>query len=513
VSARAEEARRLLAELAARGVRVRRLCTDSRAIEPGDAFLAFPGERTDGRRFIADALARGAAAVLREAAEINGVRHEEINGVRHDKNIVSDPIYPVENLRALAGPLADLVFGRPSEKMTVVGVTGTNGKTSVSQWIARALEAAGTRCAVIGTLGSGFPDHLEESANTTPEPVALHASLARFLGAGARACAMEVSSIGLDQGRVEGVAFASAVFTNLTRDHLETHGTMEAYGEAKARLFAMPGLGAAVLNLDDPFGRTLAARLAGSGVRRIGYTLGREGPRPPCVEELFAAREILAGPNGLRFRIEAPAGGATIDTGLLGRFNVSNLLAVAAALCASGVAFSRAAELLGKLPSPTGRMQAIGGAGAPMAVVDYAHTPDALEQALGALREVARARNGRLACVFGCGGDRDRGKRAQMGEVAARLADRVILTSDNPRSEDPRAILDQIRVGAVTDAIVIEDRARAIAFALGEAGLCDVVLIAGKGHESWQEAGGVRRPFSDAAHARAALEARGGGAA
>ncbi|GAB4179013.1 MAG: UDP-N-acetylmuramoyl-L-alanyl-D-glutamate--2,6-diaminopimelate ligase [Rhodocyclaceae bacterium] len=493
MSARLEEAGRVLARLAARGLRIRRLCADSRRVVPGDLFLAQPGSRCDGRQYAAEAVARGALAVLREAGG--------------EPVALAVPVIEVEDLRGLAGPLAHLVCGRPSERMTVVGVTGTNGKTSVCQWIARILDATGTRCAVIGTLGSGFPGCLEETANTTPGPIEVHESLARFLDAGARACAMEVSSIGLDQERVAGVAFRCAVFTNLTRDHLEYHGTMQRYGEAKARLFSMPGLRAAVLNLDDPFGRTLAARLAGSGVRCIAYTLDEKAAAGQ--EECFVAREVEARADGLRLRVASPAGEAVIDSRLIGRFNAYNLLAVLAASHACGIPFAAAVRAMRTLVPPEGRMQALGGSGRPLAVIDYAHTPDALEQALGALREVARARGGRLACVFGCGGDRDPGKRPQMGEVAARLADRVILASDNPRSEDPRAILEQIRAGAGPDAIVIEDRAQAIAFALAGARAADVVLIAGKGHESYQEAGGVRRPFSDACEARAALAAWG----
>lgn len=493
MSAGLAEARRVLDELSGLGVRAQRLCADSRLVQPGDVFVACPGEHADGRRFIGEAQQRGAAAVLWE------------DGGHRAQVPLRVPGIAVADLRALSGYLAHLVHGRPSERLSVVGVTGTNGKTSVSQWIARGFEAAGRRCAVIGTLGSGFPDALDETANTTPEPITLHASLARFLAGGARACAMEVSSIGLDQGRVNGVAFECAVFTNLTRDHLEYHGSLEAYGAAKACLFQAPGLRSAVLNLDDALGRALAARLRGSGVRRVGYTLAGEAVRENGVDELFEARSVATGANGTRFTMAAHAGEAAIDTPLIGRFNVSNLLAVAAALCACGTPFAQAVRALHTLASPAGRMQHIGGTDCPLAVVDYAHTPDALEQALTALREVAGARGGRLVCVFGCGGERDPGKRAQMGAVAARRADRVILTGDNPRSEDPRAIVEQIRSGAGPDAIVIEDRAEAIARALACADATDVVLIAGKGHECYQEAGGVRRPFSDAEQARSAL--------
>ncbi len=494
MSAGLPEARRVLDELSRLGVRAKRLCADSRLVQPGDVFVAYRGEHADGRRYLGEAQARGAAALLWDDGD-----------PRVQQVPLRVPGLAVADLRALAGYLAHLVYGRPSQRLSVVGVTGTNGKTSVSQWIARGFEAAGRRCAVIGTLGSGFPDALADTANTTPEPITLQASLARFLADGASACAMEVSSVGLDQGRVNGVEFACAVFTNLTRDHLEYHGSFEAYGAAKARLFDAPGLRCAVLNLDDALGRELAARLRASGVRRIGYTLAGEAVREDMVEERFEARCVATGATGTRFTMAAHAGEAAIDTPLIGRFNVSNLLAVAAALYACGMPFAQAAGLLHTLASPAGRMQRIGGTDGPLAVVDYAHTPDALEQALLALREVAEARGGHLVCVFGCGGERDPGKRAQMGAVAARRADRVILTDDNPRSEDPRAILEQIRAGAGSDAIVIEDRAEAIRRALASAGTADVVLIAGKGHERYQEAGGVRRPFSDAGEVRSAL--------
>jgi UDP-N-acetylmuramoyl-L-alanyl-D-glutamate--2,6-diaminopimelate ligase len=489
------EAQRVLDELQRQGVTAKALCADSRAVAPGDVFVAYPGARADGRRFMADAAARGAAAVLWE-------RHGHAG-----EPAIALPNVAVDDLQALSGWIAHLVYGRPSERLWTVGVTGTNGKTSVSQWIAQAFERLGRSCAVIGTLGCGFPGRLEESPNTTPDALTLHRLFAGYLEQGAQAAAMEVSSIGLDQGRVNGVHFDVAVFTNLTRDHLEYHGSMEAYGAAKERLFATPGLKAAVLNLDDALGRRIARDLAGRGVQVTGYTLRGEAAHGADI--VLAAENIAATPRGLRFTAATPQGRADIHAALVGEFNVANLLAVLGALLASGIPLDRAAAVLRGLTSAPGRMQALGGEGAPLAVVDYAHTPDALEQALSALAGTAAARGGRLVCVFGCGGNRDPGKRPLMGEAAARRADAVILTSDNPRDEDPQAILADIARGA-PGARIIADRAEAIRAAIAEADARDVVLIAGKGHETYQEIAGRRLPFSDVDCAAAALAARGG---
>jgi UDP-N-acetylmuramoyl-L-alanyl-D-glutamate--2,6-diaminopimelate ligase len=410
----------------------------------------------------------------------------------------------VDGLRQASGWLAHLVHGRPSEALWMAAVTGTNGKTSVTQWIARCLTNLGRRCAVVGTLGNGFPGALAESPNTTPDALSLHRDLASYLAQGAQAAAMEVSSIGLDQGRVEGVQFDVAVFTNLTRDHLDYHGSMEAYAAAKARLFEARELRHAVLNLDDPFGRELANRLSGSTTQRIGYTL-----QPAVVgvdiDLLLAARRVAATPTGLHFTAATPWGEAHVDAPLVGRFNVSNLLAVLATLLASGVSLADAEAQLAQLVPPPGRMQMQGGSGEPLVIVDYAHTPDALEQALAALRETAEVRGGKLVCVFGCGGDRDPGKRPLMGAAAAKLADKVIVTSDNPRSENPDAIIAEVLAGAGCDAGALRDRAAAIEQAVAWAAAQDVVLIAGKGHETYQEIQGRRLPFSDLDHAAAAL--------
>jgi UDP-N-acetylmuramyl-tripeptide synthetase len=479
----------ILEQLGQQGVVPSRLAVDSRRVQHGDVFLAFPGAHVDGRDFIAQALANGAAAVIAEA------------GAKVQLPSCAAPIIEATGVAAMSGEIAHLVYGRPSEKLWLAGITGTNGKTSVSQWIAQALAAMGQRCAVVGTLGNGFLDALDESPNTTPDAVTLHAALADYLRRGAKACAMEVSSIGLDQGRVNGAAFDVAVFTNLTRDHLEYHGSMEVYAAAKERLFMQAGLGAAVLNLDDPFGRELAGRLRGR-LPTLGYTLG--AATADC-DQLLQAENLRMGQAGIEFDVL----GATVAAPVVGRFNASNLLAVAGALLSRGESLDAVVAALRALRPPPGRMQALGGQGGqPLVIVDYAHTPDALEKALGVLRETATARGGQLFCVFGCGGERDPGKRPQMGALAEALADRVIVTSDNPRGEDPQAIIDAILGGMKGAPAVQADRARAVAEAVIAADAPDVILIAGKGHEPYQEVAGVRHAYSDLATAKSALEMR-----
>lgn len=472
----------ILDQLTALGIRTTSLCADSRALRPGDVFVAMPGHRTDGRAYIADALRGGASAVLHEP------------GVAVD---VAVPAIAVENLAAMSGEIAHLVYGRPSGQLWMAGVTGTNGKTSVTQWIAQAMQMFDCPCAVVGTLGNGFPSKLAESANTTPDAITLHRLLASFVEHGAVACAMEVSSIGLDQNRIGGVDLDVAVFTNLTRDHLEYHGTMAAYGAAKAKLFDWPNLGAAVINLDDPFGVELDARLAGRTCT-IGYTLNGKVSHG----ETLAAQDLAMTATGIVFSLN----GRRIEAPVVGRFNASNLLAVIGALLAGDETLDDISGVLPRLTFPPGRMQAVGGRDAPLVVIDYAHTPDALEKALATLRETATARGGRLTCVFGCGGDRDAGKRPLMGAIAERLADRVLLTSDNPRGEEPDAIIAAIAAGMKARPDTEPDRARAIEMSIAEADSRDVILLAGKGHESYQEIAGARHPFSDLEHAHAALE-------
>lgn len=477
----------ILEQLGRQGITAGRLTADSRRVQPGDVFLAFPGLRADGRDFITQAVAKGAAAVVAEAGSMAGA--------------VDCPFVQVEGLGWLSGELANLVYARPSEHLWLAGVTGTNGKTSVSQWIAQAMNLMQHRCAVIGTLGNGFLDALDESPNTTPDAITLHAALAGFVAQGAQACAMEVSSIGLDQGRINGAAIDVAVFTNLTRDHLEYHGTMEAYAAAKEKLFLVPGLGAAVLNLDDAFGADLAARLHGR-MRIIGYALSDVGGG--SADEMLRAEDLRMSATGIEFTLR----GVKFSAPVVGRFNASNLLAVIGALLARGERLDEIAAALSGIRPPPGRMQAIGGTEQPLVVVDYAHTPDALEKALGVLRETAAGRGGRLVCVFGCGGERDPGKRPQMGDVAARLADRVLVTSDNPRGEDPLTIIAGIVAGMPPPRRIEPDRAQAIAAAVLEADARDVILLAGKGHEPYQEIAGVRHPFSDLDAAKSALAER-----
>ena len=479
--------REILARLSAQGVEPSGVADNSRDVQEGDIFLAYPGAQADGRRYIADAIARGAVAVLWEPGG----------------DFVWNPVWPVvqqgqADLRRLSGPLAQAVYGLPCERLSLIAITGTNGKTTVSQWLGRAHPR---RCATVGTLGAGFVDALEEGVLTTPQAPVLARFLARFADAGAQACAIEASSVGIEEGRLDGARIDVAVLTNLSRDHLDYHGTMAAYAAAKTKLFAWPRLRLAVLNLDDPFGRQLAAECPASRV--IGYTQnGAVGPAA-----MVSAEQVTETPAGLRFRLALPSGRAEVETGLLGRYNVSNLLAVAAVLYDAGLSPAQIAARLAVLPSPPGRLEKIGGVNEPLLVVDYAHTPDALENTLLALRGVAQVRGAGLTVLFGCGGDRDPGKRPQMGAIAARLADKVVLTSDNPRHEDPAAILAQIAAGA-PGGEVIADRAEAIRVTVLAAHPADVILLAGKGHEPYQEIAGERRPFSDLVEAALALDMR-----
>ncbi|WP_153111896.1 UDP-N-acetylmuramoyl-L-alanyl-D-glutamate--2,6-diaminopimelate ligase [Propionivibrio limicola] len=478
----------LLAQLAAAGVQPTGVTEDSRCVQPGDIFLAYPGDFADGRRYIPDAMARGACAVLWQTG-----------GGFEWKNEWTLPNLPAEQLRGLSGPLSHAIYGHPSERLSLIAITGTNGKTTISQWIARTHPRC---CAIIGTLGAGMPERLTETGFTTPEAATLARYLKEFADDGAQACALEASSIGVEERRLDGARFDVAVFTNLTRDHLDYHGSMDDYAAAKEKLFVWPRLRLAVVNLDDPFGVELAARTSAAKV--IGYT---QRNAAGGLQAVVRAENVEDTASGLRFTLSAPNGKATVQTGLLGRYNVSNLLAVAAVLIDAGLTPGQIAERFADLAPPPGRLEKLGGEGEPLVVVDYAHTPDALENALGALRGAATARQGQLCAVFGCGGDRDHGKRPLMGEIAARLADKVVLTSDNPRRENPQTIIEEIYVAA-PGAEVIADRAEAIRAAVLGAEAGDVVLLAGKGHEPYQEIAGVRRPFSDAEEARAALAAR-----
>ena len=497
----------LLAQLQQQGARIVGLGVDSRGLRAGDAFVAYPGANTDGRRHIADAIARGAAAVLWER-----------DGFTWDESWCV-PNVGVDGLRRLAGHLAHEVYGRPSEKLWLAGVTGTNGKTSCSQWIAQALNALGRKTAVIGTLGSGLAAAagggpaaaMAPALNTTPEAIELHRRLAEFLAAGAQGVVMEVSSIGLDQGRVNGALFDVALLTNLSRDHLDYHGDMERYAAAKALLFDAPGLSGAVLNMDDVLGVRLAQKLAGGKVTCAGYSAHAGVASVAGLGYFLEAENIRLTRDGLAFDLASSWGRAEVKSALHGRFNVSNLLGVLGVLLGAGVTLEQAVTAVAALSSPPGRMQCLGGAGKPLAVIDYAHSPDALEAALASLRPLAQEQRGRLVCVFGCGGDRDRGKRSLMGAIAARSADQVLLTSDNPRGEDPLEIITDILEGVLAEApmkqapLVIAERREAIAAAIAAAAANDVVLIAGKGHEDYQERAGQRIAFSDAAVAAQAL--------
>jgi UDP-N-acetylmuramoyl-L-alanyl-D-glutamate--2,6-diaminopimelate ligase len=496
----------LLNALQLRGARISGLCADSRLLRAGDAFVAYPGATADGRRYIEDAVARGAAAVLWER---DGFSWNEAWRV---------PNVAVDGLRGAAGEIAHEVYGRPSEKLWLAGVTGTNGKTSCSHWIAQALGSLGRTTAVIGTLGSGFPAvpggeaavGLTPSVNTTPDAIELQRLLAELLQSGAQGVAMEVSSIGLDQGRVNGVQFDVALLTNFSRDHLDYHGDMEHYAAVKAQLFETAGLSGAVLNMDDVLGVRIAQKLAGGTVACAGYSAHAGVASAAGLGFFLEAENIRLTEQGLSFGLSSSWGRAEVHSTLLGRFNVANLLGVLGVLLGSGVSLAPAVAALTALTPPPGRMQRLGGGGKPLAVVDYAHSPDALEEVLIILRPLAAA--GRLICIFGCGGDRDRGKRAMMGAIAARNADHVVLTSDNPRGEDPLEIITDILEGVLDEdrrpgqsPLVIADRHEAIATTVASAVAGDVVLIAGKGHEDYQESAGRRVPFSDAAVVAEAL--------
>lgn len=480
--------REILDRLAGLRIEPTGVADDSRQVVAGDLFLAYPGDLADGRRYIVDAIARGAVAIAwQPGGEFVWNADLAIANL------------PVDALRPLAGPLAHAVHGHPSEGLSLIAITGTNGKTTISQCLAKVYPKP---CAIIGTLGAGFPDALVETGFTTPEATTLMRYLAKFRAEGAAACALEASSIGIEEGRMNGARVDVAVFTNLTRDHLDYHGSMEAYAAAKEKLFRWPRLRTAIINLDDAFGLRLASET--TAMRVLGYAIGEQRRDFPA---LVRAEGLTDTPFGQRFSLILPNGRGTVDTGLVGRYNVANLLAVAAVLHDAGVSVQEVVRRLSELTPPPGRMERVGGHGEPLIVVDYSHTPDALDNALVALRDVATPRGGRLCVVFGCGGDRDKGKRPLMGAVAEQKSDRVLVTSDNPRSEVAQAIIEDI-VAGMTDAEVDADRAAAIRRVILEADERDVILLAGKGHEAYQEIAGVRYPFSDIEQAQAALALR-----
>lgn len=473
---------------------------DSRSVTPGAAFIAWPGHAQDGRRHVASALQAGAAACLVEAEGVEAFGFD-------DARIACLP-----GLKAATATLADAWFDQPSAALDVVATTGTNGKTSTAWWIAQALGALGHRCGLIGTLGVGEPPSAAQpdacitpTGLTTPDPLTLYRSLRGFADAGLRACAIEASSIGLAEHRLDALRLRTALFTNFTPDHLDYHVDMAAYWAAKRVLFDWPGLQSAVVNLDDAHGAALATELHAEG-RLDLWTCSLTQPAR------LQATDLHYQDGGLCFTVQEGAESHPVRTALVGTFNASNVLGVIGVLRALGWPLAQVAPLAAAFTPVPGRMQTVGAgtATAPQVVVDYAHTPDALAQTLAALRPVAAARGGRLWCVFGCGGNRDATKRPVMGEIATRLADRVVVTSDNPRHEDPQAIVDQILAGCPVGAAVqtVLDRAQAIAQVLTAADARDVVLLAGKGHEDYQETAGVKRPFSDIDQARQALAAR-----
>ncbi|TXG01128.1 UDP-N-acetylmuramoyl-L-alanyl-D-glutamate--2,6-diaminopimelate ligase [Massilia arenae] len=483
-----------------------RLVSDSRRVKPGDVFFAYPGEAADGRRYIEAAIEAGAAAVVHEAADFTW------------DAAFSVPHLAVSGLKQNAGPIAHAVLDYPDRAMFTVAVTGTNGKTSCALWTAQTLARLGEAAAVIGTLGVGLikgktssEPQFDVTGYTTPDAVLLAQKLADLKKAGAGALAIEASSIGLVQERTAGMHVDVAIFTNLTRDHLDFHGDMESYEAAKIKLFEWDGLKHAVVNLDDPAGQRLVAHLRNNfpALAVTGYTIAAAGaPEGVAVLRAGGMRSKNA---GTEFQVETAQGNATVRTQLVGNYNVSNTLAVLGALLAKGVVLKAAVDAIETLVPAPGRMQQMGGSDAPMVVIDYAHTPDALEKTLDALRQVATDRGGQLWCVFGCGGDRDPGKRPQMGRIA-QGADQVLVTSDNPRSEEPSSIIAQIVAGMDTSqparVQTVEDRAAAILLAVKQAAKQDVILLAGKGHEPYQEIKGRKMPFSDADHASLALTAR-----
>jgi UDP-N-acetylmuramoyl-L-alanyl-D-glutamate--2,6-diaminopimelate ligase len=465
-----------------RDLKLQGISLDSRTIRPGYLFLACRGHDHHGLRHLPDARARGAIAVAYDPEE----------ALDYLPALKGLPAFAVRNLSQHAGLMAARFYGDPSASQQVIAVTGTNGKTSVSLIAAQALAELGKPCAVLGTLGYGVYGNLEIPTHTTPDAISVQQWLARFRDRGIQFISMEASSHALDQGRLAGVHVRTAAFTNLTRDHLDYHPSMENYADAKGRLFKMPGLKHAVVNLDDAFGRELSRTLS-ANVECIGYTLDSAAP---IKDKILQATNVQLHPNGLEFDVESSFGRGHIDSRLLGDFNVQNLLAVLGILLTLHIPLRDALYALGKARTVAGRMEVFGGNKLPLVVVDYAHTPDALEKALIAVRAHCR---GRVWCVFGCGGERDRGKRPQMGAIAARLADQVIVTDDNPRHENGDDITAEILagIGDHSRIEVLRDRRQALTRAIRAAATDDLVLVAGKGHEPYQIIGDEQVPYSD----------------
>ncbi len=470
-------------------MQIKHLTADSRQVQAGSLFFAYKGEAADGRAYIPQAIANGASAVIWEQSGFAWNADWDV------------PNQPVLDLKQEVGAIASEFYGLPSQSLWMIGVTGTNGKTTCTHWLAQAFAVLNRQSAVIGTLGNGLVGKLSTAINTTPDAIILHRLLAEFLAQKTEIVAMEVSSHGLDQGRVNGVNFDVAVFTNLTRDHLDYHGDMQAYGEAKKKLFTWNGLRVAVLNRDDAFGKQLATELSAQGKKVMTYGLNQDFIGTNDI----SVKSMQLSDVGMTLEVITPKGDATIHASVIGEFNAYNLLAVLAALLASDVALGDAVKALSLIQPVAGRMEQYGGGKYPLIVVDYAHTPDALEKVLKVLRS-QMSPTSELICVFGCGGDRDQGKRPLMGKVATGLASRVIVTSDNPRNEPPARIISAILAGADDNATSIESRAAAIKYAIHQAKKGDVVLIAGKGHENYQEIAGVKHPFSDMQLAQEALQ-------
>ena len=462
---------------------------DSRKVAKGDGFIAWPGAATDGRRHVNAALAQGGAACL---VEKDGVEPYLFEG---------DAIATYEQLKPACGPIAAAFFNGPTNELDVLAVTGTNGKTSTAWWLAQALSnvrPSPIQCGLIGTLGIGRPPEVEFTGLTTPDPALMQRQFRKFVDEGVKACAIEASSVGIVERRMDGTRIRVAIFTNFTQDHLDYHGTMEAYWDAKAELFRWPGLQAAVINIDDAMGQQLVQAV---GESLDVWTVSIDQPAR------LVARNIGYEQGGLAFMVCEGSEEHPLATCLIGQYNVSNLLGVIGAMRAMGVPLAAAVEACASLTAVPGRMERLSEDGKPIVAIDYAHTPDALDKALLALKPMAQQRGGQLWCVFGCGGDRDATKRPVMAAVAEKNADRVVVTSDNPRSEKPENIISQVLLGlSHHECVQVQgDRALAIAATIRSADSSDVVLVAGKGHEDYQEIAGVKHPFSDMAHAKAAL--------
>jgi len=441
-------------------VEIKGIQTDSRLIQSGDLFIAYVGEVQDGRQYIEQAIGKGAAAVSYEICDLPAY---------------SIPCIPISNLKEKLGSIVAKFYHYPSKHLQVIGVTGTNGKTSVVHFLAQAFSLLGFKCGVLSTIGNGIYPDLKETQNTTAGAIEIQKNLAAFCQAGCDYVAMEVSSHGLEQHRVDGIEFETAVFTNLSRDHLDYHGSMENYAAAKEKFFQFPNLKNAVINAEDEFGKILIEKYSDKlNVIQTGYDLS------------------------VRFDFSK-------NPHLIGKFNLSNLLAVANVLNLYKIPVEKITSILSQLKPPPGRMQTLGGNGKPLVVIDYAHTPDALKKALQALKENC---GGKLWCLFGCGGDRDKGKRPMMAQVVEKYANYIVVTDDNPRTESPYQIIQQICEGFVSqEKIHVEpDRAKAIQYAISNASPDDIVLIAGKGHEDYQTIGKERHPFSDVEEVKNSLQ-------